>query len=312
MPNYIVITKTLYCLFLLLPSTSLRGAESGDALPKVDDIVAQIIENQEREAEREFEKLKQLHSTEDPIWFEEPSEMTSEQVEADQPKAKERMKDYLKWEKRIRARPINIPACRWAGDLHYGMSPTEMKNAIILKFRSLYKSGFLITEPFKEKPEFYFQKSFKQTDLTRVWGSVYLNSVLPKGAKAADHYVILPDETKEIEIEVHYDYNTFEPILRTIRNGYILAKEITGDDAIKCCWTRGTFHAHGYVDFAGKNIIRDENGICVAVDTEYKSFQTERKYRSLNKYLRSRFTLLHGNQLSQTYKISLSEIQESL
>lgn len=269
---------------------------SKNELPKSEEIVKQILEQEKNEYQKEILGFEEILKKEDSEW-----------------QNKERF--YLKNEEWIRENSDKIPLWQVTGPLNYGMSLEQMQDVITNKFKEMAFSGNLMTE---EQLKNYDRETFYPTtqrggdNLTRIWGAEFLKSNLidSKTLNAAEHFLIVDDFASEIEVQV--GLNEY-PILYFVRNAHVLSQKIEGDEASSKYSCSGKLAKLGYKDYQDPgNIICDSKGTGWVVDTEWKSFdkpELDRTSEQFQEYLKKRFEVLSGVKTSfLTFKISVADL----
>ncbi|MGE5196813.1 MAG: hypothetical protein ACM3JI_05735 [Anaerolineae bacterium] len=285
-----------------------------------EEVVNKIIE-QEKAAE-EQKKLDEAKNTPQNAsdYF---SEELEEPKEHDDKYWEKRKQSYLKKEKWLRENKDKIP--RWAatGPLHYGMSPSQMGDAIRKKLSAMVASGHLMTE--NSLNQNHVRTTFSPATgkghktLTTIWTAEFLQSKLDDPTlKIVNHFLIVNEEATEVEVEA-WMHRADYPCLSVVKNGYILSKNITGEpkafdyrnpplsDKLK-------FLAElKYSGLKANSIIRDSNHVDWLVDIDLQNFDhpptLPQGHGLLRDYLAKRFEALYGDSSSSlTFKIPLSEI----
>lgn len=190
---------------------------------KEEDIVSRVLELERKVLEEHQAYIESQNNKRKfiKIRCQKPDNLTDQEIA-------DRKKNYLSIEAYLSQ--IHPSQFSWqvAGPLNYTMSIEKMKLTIENKFREMASIGTLMRESyFNEKHDrssFYPIESKGDTNLTRIWGAEFLKSHIADGGNlnVADHFLIIKDSEKEIEVEVSYlEYPTIEKI----NNGYVLSKK---------------------------------------------------------------------------------------
>lgn len=200
------------------------------------------------------------------------------------------------------------------------MTPDEMRRAVTEKIGDMYRQGnIMTTEQFNRMNQAKWYK-ISDPDLTRIWGAEYLSKRFEearKKKKPSDYnvyrvprYIIVVDNIADIQIEIHW--GECYPIVARLLNGTIYAERLEENRV------RGEGVGFGFTDPRQGNVLRTKEGLYYVVDTEHKSFYNNSHgdylhdmkfkaadYRVLCPFLRTRFGLVNGLDMSKSYVINV-------
>ena len=222
------------------------------------------------------------------------------------------IKEYKKYELIFQSgkSPRGLP---WFGGLDYSMTLEGMKQHVKKIFSAMKESGLIISkDQFKPIKDKYFYHPF--TDLTRIWGRMYLKNKINESPNLSATYdvpkcIIVVDNPHEISVNITFGSS---PAIALLNNGEIYFENIKGKGIAHEEMKRGGIGIGEYVDYkdAGNIIQQEGTGKKYIVDTEAKSFEVSdaSAAKGLGRFLEyasERFKYLNPVEDPYTYEFNL-------